>query len=414
MPGKSPYPAELRRRAVRMVAELRPDYPTEWATINAVATKLGIGTAETLRTWVRQAQIDEGSRPGRTTDESAELKRLRRENAELRRANEILKAASNFLRGRARPATHALVTFIDQHADVFGVEPICRVLTEHGCPISTSTYYAAKNRPPSARALRDAELDEYIQRIHAANYGVYGARKIWHQLQRAGHRVARCTVERRMRALGLQGARRGKKVRTTIADPGHERAADRLQRDFTTDRPNAAWVADFTHVAAWCGVVYVAFVVDVYSRTIVGWAASLTKHTTLVLDALDMALWRRERIGRPVEPGLIHHSDAGSQYTSFRFTTHLLAAGIDASIGTVGDALDNALMESQIGLYKTELIKPRGPWRSLADVELATAEWVDWFNATRLHSAIGHLPPEEYEALYYAQHQPSEPAGINR
>ncbi|MFC7585690.1 IS3 family transposase [Nonomuraea antimicrobica] len=414
MPGKSPYPDELRRRAVRMVAEVRPDYPTEWATINAVATKLGIGTAETLRTWVRQAQIDEGSRPGRTTDESAELKRLRRENAELRRANEILKAASGFLRGRARPATHALVTFIDQHADVFGVEPICRVLTGHGCPISTSTYYAAKNRPPSPRAVRDAELDAHIQRIHAANYGVYGARKVWQQLLREGHRVARCTVERRMRTLGLQGARRGKKVRTTTADPAHERAADRLRRDFTAQRPNAAWVADFTHVAAWCGVVYVAFVVDVYSRAIVGWAASLTKHTTLVLDALDMALWWRERTGHPVGPGLIHHPDAGSQYTSFRFTTHLLAAGIDASIGTVGDALDNALMESQIGLYKTELIKPRGPWRSLADVELATAEWVAWFNTTRLHSAIGHLPPDEFEAIYNAQHQPNEALAINR
>ncbi|QFY05351.1 IS3 family transposase [Nonomuraea phyllanthi] len=414
MPGKSPYPAELRRRAVRMVAEVRPDYPTEWATINAVATKLGIGTAETLRTWVRQAQIDEGSRPGRTTDESAELKRLRRENAELRRANEILKAASGFLRGRARPATHALVTFIDQHAEVFGVEPICRVLTEHGCPMSTSAYYAAKNRPPSPRAVRDAELDAHIQRIHADNYGVYGARKVWQQLLREGHRVARCTVERRMRALGLQGARRGKKIRTTTPDPGHERAADRLQRDFTAQRPNSAWVADFTHVTAWCGVVYVAFVVDVYSRAIVGWAASLTKHTTLVLDALDMALWRRERTGHPAGPGLIHHSDAGSQYTSFRFTTHLLAAGIDASIGTVGDALDNALMESQIGLYKTELIKPRGPWRSLADVELATAEWVAWFNTTRLHSAIGHLPPEEFEAIYYAQHHPDEALAINR
>jgi putative transposase len=306
------------------------------------------------------------------------------------------------------------VTFIDQHAGVFGVEPICRVLTEHGCPISTSTYYAAKRRPPSPRAVRDAELDEHIQRIHAGNYGVYGVRKIWHQLQREGHQVARCTVERRMRVLGLHGARRGKRVRTTVADPGHERAADRLQRDFTAARPNAAWVADFTHVTAWCGVVYVAFVVDVYSRAIVGWAASLTKHTSLVLDALDMALWRREHTGRPVQPGLIHHSDAGSQYTSFRFTTHLLAAGIDASIGTVGDALDNALMESQIGLYKTELIKPRGPWRSLAEVELATAEWIDWFNATRLHSAIGHLPPEEFEALYYAQHQPNEPVGINR
>ncbi|MEO3795822.1 IS3 family transposase [Nonomuraea sp. B10E15] len=205
------------------------------------------------------------------------------------------------------------MTFIDQHADVFGVEPICRVLTEHGCPMSTSTYYAAKSRLPSARTVRDAELDEHITRIHAANYGVYGARKVWQQLLREGHRVARCTVERRMRALGLQGARRGKKIRTTTPDPGHERAADRLRRDFTATRPNAAWVADFTHVTAWRGLVYVAFVVDVYSRAIVGWAASLTKHTTLVLDALDMALWRRERTGHPAGPGLIHHSDAGSQ-----------------------------------------------------------------------------------------------------
>ncbi|MEU8319676.1 IS3 family transposase [Nonomuraea sp. NPDC048881] len=306
------------------------------------------------------------------------------------------------------------MTFIDQHADVFGVEPICRVLTQHGCPISTSTYYAAKRRPPSTRAVRDAELDEHIQRIHAANYGVHGARKVWQQLLREGHQVARCTVERRMRTLGLQGVRRGKKIRTTTPDPGHERASDRLRRDFTATRPNAIWVADFTHVSTWCGVVYVAFVVDIYFRAIVGWAASLTKHTTLVLDALDMALWRRGRTGHPVGPGLIAHSDAGSQYTSFRFTTHLLTAGIDASIGTVGDALDNALMESQIGLYKTELIKPRGPWRSLAEVELATAEWVAWFNATRLHSAIGHLPPEEFEAIYYAQHHPNEALAINR
>lgn len=306
------------------------------------------------------------------------------------------------------------MTFIDEHQHLFGVEPICRVLTEHGMKISTSTYYAAKHRTPSARTLRDAELDTHIQRIHTANYGVYGARKIWRQLQREGHQAARCTVERRMRALGLHGARRGTKTRTTIADPHHERAADRLRRDFTAARPNATWVADFTYVATWCGVVYVAFVVDVYSRAIVGWAASTTKQTTLVLDALDMALWRRTRTGRPIEPGLIHHSDAGSQYTSFRFTAHLMSTGIDASIGTVGDALDNALMESQIGLYKTELIKRRGPWRSLADVEWATAEWVEWFNTSRLHSAIGHLPPEEYEALYYAQHQPNELVGINR
>ncbi|MEV6867796.1 IS3 family transposase [Streptosporangium subroseum] len=397
-----------------MVAEVRPDYPTEWAAINAVAAKLGIGTAETLRTWIRQAQIDEGVRPGTTTDESAELEKLRRENAELRRAGDILKATSGFLRGRARPATHALVVFIDEHAAVFGVEPICRVLTEHGCAICPSTYYAAKSRPLSARAIRDATLDEHIRRIHAANYDVYGTRKMWRQLLREGHQIARCTVERRMRALGLEGVRRGKKIRTTTANPSHERAGDLVKRDFTAIRPNAVWAADFTHVTTWCDIVYVAFVVDVHSRAIVGWSASTRKRTPLVPGALDMALWRRERAGHPAGPGLVHHSDAGSQYTSFRFTAHLLTAGIDASIGTVGDALDNALMESQIGLYKTELIKRGGPWRSLADVELATAEWIEWFNTTRLHSAIGNVPPEEFEAAYYAQHQPNQTAGINR
>ncbi|MBB5817026.1 putative transposase [Streptosporangium becharense] len=305
------------------------------------------------------------------------------------------------------------MTFIDEHRKVFGVEPICRVLTEHGLLISPSTYYAAKSRRPSARTVRDAELDGHIRRVHAANYGVYGARKVWRHLLREGHQVARCTVERRMRALGLAGARRGKKIRTTTADPGHQRASDLLKRDFSAPRPNMVWVADFTYVHAWCGIVYVAFVIDVYSRAIVGWSAATSKRAGLVLDALDMALWRRGRTGRPVGPRLIHHSDAGSQYTGFRFTAHLMGAGIDASIGTVGDALDNALMESQIGLYKTELIKPRGPWRTLAEVELATAEWVEWFNTTRLHSAIGNVPPEEYEALYYAQHQPSETIGIN-
>lgn len=305
------------------------------------------------------------------------------------------------------------MTFIDEHREVFGVEPICRVLSAYGLSIAPSTYYAAKARPPSARSVRDAELDEHIARIHTSNYGVYGVRKVWRQLLREGHQVARCTVERRMRALGLHGARRGRKVRTTIPGPGHQRAADLVKRDFTASQPNTVWVADFTYVPAWCGIVYVAFVVDVYSRAIVGWSASLSKRATLVLDALDMALWRRDRAGRPTGPGLIHHSDAGSQYTCFRFTTHLMTAGIDASIGTVGDALDNALMESQIGLYKTELIKPRGPWRSLAEVELATAEWAEWFNTTRLHSSIGTIPPDEYEALYYAQHLPSEPAEIN-
>jgi putative transposase len=306
------------------------------------------------------------------------------------------------------------VRFIDENRARFGgVEPICRVLAQHGWQIAPSGYYAAKARPRSARQLRDEELLERIRGIHAANYGVYGARKVWRELQREGHRVARCTVERLMRQAGLCGVVRGKKVRTTVADPGHQRAGDRVNRDFTAERPNRTWVADFTYVAMWSGIVYVAFVVDVYSRAIVGWTAATNKRTPLVLGALDMGLWRRDRAGRAVGAGLVHHSDAGSQYTSFRFTTHLLAADIDASIGTVGDALDNALMESTIGLYKTELIKPRGPWRGLADVELATAEWVDWYNAKRLHSAIGHVPPDEYESMYYAQHQPREVVGVN-
>jgi putative transposase len=306
------------------------------------------------------------------------------------------------------------VKFIDERRQEFGgVEPICRVLSQHGVSIAPSTYYAAKARPPSARAVRDGYLREQIRRVHQANYSVYGVRKVWTQLHREGHRVARCTVGRLMRADGLAGAVRGKTIRTTVADDRHERAGDLVNRDFTAPGPNRTWVADFTHVAAWCGVVYVAFVVDVYSRAIVGWSAATNKRTSLVLGALEMALWRRDRAGQTVRDGLIHHSDAGSQYTSLRFTTHLVTAGIDASIGSVGDALDNALMESTIGLYKTELIKPGGPWRSLAQVELATAEWVDWYNQVRLHSAIGYVPPAEYESTFYAQLQPREVVGAN-
>ncbi|WP_327667833.1 MULTISPECIES: IS3 family transposase [unclassified Streptomyces] len=270
-----------------------------------------------------------------------------------------------------------------------------------------------KETRASARAIRDAYLKAQISRVHADNYGVYGVRKVWRQLHREGIEAARCTVARLMRDLGLEGARRGKKIRTTIRDDGHDRAADLLQRDFTASRPNERWVADFTYVATWSGIVYVAFVVDVFSRAIVGWSAATSKRAKLVLDALDMALWRRDRAGTPIGPGLVHHSDAGRQYTSFAFTAHLLDAGIDASIGTVGDALDNALMESQIGLYKTELIKPRRPWRGLSDVELGTAEWVDWFNNQRLHTAIGDIPPHEHETNYYAQHQPQPAAGVN-
>jgi putative transposase len=305
------------------------------------------------------------------------------------------------------------VRFIDEHKGVFGVEPICRVLSQHGAPIAPSTYYAAKSRPASARAVRDARLRAEVTRVWKENREVYGADKVWLELNRQGISVARCTTERLMHQLGLQGVRRGRKVRTTTPGTGGHRAGDLLRRDFTAPAPNRRWVADFTYVTAWCGIVYVAFVVDIYSRAIVGWAAATHKRAKLVLDALQMALWRRDHDGHPPGPGLVHHSDAGSQYTSFVFTAHLIEAGIDASIGTVGDALDNALMESTIGLYKTELIKKDGPWRSLADVELATAGYVDWFNTRRLHTAIGGVPPAEYEAAYYAQNQPDPEAGSN-
>lgn len=252
--------------------------------------------------------------------------------------------------------------------------------------------------------MRDEELKERIQEVHTSNYRVYGARKIWRELNRQGHAVARCTVERLMRELGITGAVRGKKVITTLPGGQVERAPDRLERDFVAKAPNRCWVADFTHVKTWAGVVYIAFVVDTFSRRIVGWSAATVKETVFVLDAVEMAIWQRDRDQHPVQPGeLIHHSDAGSQYTSFRLAEHLDAAGIAASIGSVGDADDNALMESAIGLFKTELIKPRRPWKTLSDVELATAEYVDWYNHRRLHGEIGHVPPVEYETTYYTE-----------
>ncbi|MCH5678001.1 IS3 family transposase [Streptomyces gilvus] len=407
MARPSRYPLELRRRAVRMVAEVRDDYPNETAALQVVADKLGIGSRETLRNWLKQHDIDAGTRPGTTTEESAQIKALKKENAELKRANEILKAAAKFLRGRARPATHALVAFIDEHRDRFGgVEPICRTLTAHDCKIAPSTYYAHKKRlkTPSARSVRDEELKERIREVYTSNYRVYGARKIWRELNRQGHAVARCTVERLMRELGLQGAVRGKRVITTIPGGQAERAPDLVDRDFVAAAPNRCWVADFTHVKTWSSTVYIAFVVDTFSRRIVGWSAATVKETVFVLDALEMAVWQRDRDQRPIRPGeLIHHSDAGSQYTSFKLAEHLDAAGIAASIGSVGDAYDNALMESTIGLYKTELIKPQRPWKTLAHVELATAEWVDWYNHRRLHGEIGHVPPVEYEANHYME-----------
>lgn len=298
-----------------------------------------------------------------------------------------------------------IVEFIDNHKQEFGVEPICRVLTEHGCKVSSSTYYDARSRPPSKRAVRDDELKSEIVRVHESNYSVYGARKVWLQCRREDIEVARCTVERLMGELGLEGARRGKKKRTTVADPLADRAADLVQRRFCPEAPNVLWVADFTYVSTWSGWVYVAFVIDAFSRRILGWRSSTEMTTPLVLDAIEHAIWTRTREGVTDLSGLIHHNDRGSQYTSVAFTERLVEAGIDASVGTTGDSYDNALAESINGLYKTELIKAQGPWRTVDQVEVATLEWVDWFNHRRLYEHCGDLPPAEYEELYYRQHR---------
>ena len=306
------------------------------------------------------------------------------------------------------------MSFIAAHAERrtddglrWGVEPICRVLTEHGTPIAPSTFYDARSRR-TTRAERDARLRADIARVHAANYGVYGARKVWLALNRDGIPVARCTVERLMRELGLAGARRGTRRRTTIADPAAARPADLVQRRFSPARPDAVWVADFTYVATWSGTVYVAFVLDCHSRRILGWRAATSMRTALVLDALEQAIWTRGREGVSDLSGLVCHNDAGSQYTSIAFTERLAAAGAAPSVGTVGDALDNALAETHIGLFKTELVRSRGPWRGLDDVELATLEWVDWHNNRRLHTACHDLTPVEYEQVFYGHHPAQE------
>jgi transposase InsO family protein len=275
-------------------------------------------------------------------------------------------------------------------------------------PIAPSTYHDAKHRPPSARKLRDEELMTQIARVHGENFGVYGARKVWRQLHREGTVLARCTVERLMRELGLEGVRRGKTRKTTTPDGAAPRPADLVERDFTATRPNELWVSDLTYVATWSGFIYVAFVVDVFSRFIVGWQASRSLRTDLALDALEMAIWSR----KGDLDGLVHHSDRGSQYLSIRYTERLAEAGAVTSVGSRGDSYDNALAETIFGLYKTELIRRRGPWKGIDDVEYSTLEWVDWFNHRRLLERVGDVPPAEFEATYRRKEDPSHAAGL--
>ena len=283
---------------------------------------------------------------------------------------------------------------VDANREEFGVEPICRALG-----IASSTYYAVKAREasPSASAVRDDDLADEIREVHEKNLSVYGARKMWWALQREGTQVACCTVERLMAREGLKGAIRGEKRRTTIPEGQSTRAPDLVDRDFKASAPSRLWVSDFTYVPAWSGTVYVAFTIDVFSRRIVGWKADTTMKTPLVLDTLEMALWARDHHGQPVPQGLIAHSDAGSQYTSFAFTQRLVDAGADASIGSIGDGYDNAVAESTIGLYKTELINQQGPRKTMEQVEFATLQWVDWYNHQRLHGSCDKLTPVEYK-----------------
>jgi transposase InsO family protein len=302
-----------------------------------------------------------------------------------------------------------MVRFIDAQREEHGVEPICEVL-----PIAPSTYYARKASEVDAskrsdRVLRDAQLRQEIERVWKDNFGVYGARKVWRQLVRERVAVARCTVERLMQAMGLQGAIRGKRYqRTTIADEAASRPADLVARNFTADRPNQLWVADLTYVATWSGFAYVAFITDVFSRKIVGWRVSNSLRSDLALDALEQAIHARPDISQ-----LVHHSDRGMQYLSIRYTERLAEVGIEPSVGSVGDSYDNALAETIFGIYKTELIHHCGPWRNLEQVEFATLKWVDWFNNRRLFGPIGNMPPTEFEARYdQIQEAPAMAAGF--
>ena len=270
--------------------------------------------------------------------------------------------------------------------------------------IAPSTYYEHVDRQPSHRQLRDESLKADIERVHTANYGVYGARKVWLALNREGIGVARCTVERLMAELGLSGAVRGKAKRTTMADPAASRPADLVGRRFGPPAPNRLWVADLTYVSTWSGFAYVSFVVDAYARRILGWRVASTMATAMVLDSIEQAIWTRQREGVFDLKDVVHHTDRGSQYMSIRFSERLAEAGIQPSVGAVGSSYDNALAETINGLYKTEVIKPRKPWRTIEQVELATAEWVDWFNHRRLYEYCGDIPPVELETAYYAQH----------
>ncbi|HCS7476164.1 TPA: IS3 family transposase [Escherichia albertii] len=389
------FSPEVRQRAIRMVLESQGEYDSQWAAICSIAPKIGC-TPETLRVWVRQHERDTGGGDGGLTSaERQRLKELERENRELRRSNDILRQASAYFgEGGVRPPLEKVMPLLDKLRKLYGVGPVCSELH-----IAPSTYYHCQQQrhhpyKRSARAQRDDWLKKEILRVYDGNHQVYGVRKVWRQLLREGIRVARCTVARLMAVMGLAGVLRGKKVRTTVSRKAVA-AGDRVNRQFVAERPDQLWVADFTYVSTWQGVVYVAFIIDVFAGYIVGWRVSSSMETTFVLDALEQALWAR----RP--SGTVHHSDKGSQYVSLAYTQRLKEAGLLASTGSTGDSYDNAMAESINGLYKAEVIH-RKSWKNRTEVELATLTWVDWYNNRRLLERLGYIPPAEAEKAYYA------------
>ncbi|WP_439214260.1 IS3 family transposase [Duffyella gerundensis] len=388
------FPPEVRQRAIRMVLENQNTYNSQWAAICSIAPKIGC-TPETLRIWIRQQEPVDDEQNALTASERQRLKELEREVRELRRSNDILRQASAyFCPGGARPPLEKIMPLLENLSGEHGVGPVC-----HELDIAPSTYYWHQQRREcperrSSRDKRDAVLIPEIQRVYEENYSVYGVRKVWRQLKREGVGVARCTIERLMKALQLRGVTRGKSVRTTRSNKA-ETPQDRVNRQFVAERPDSLWVADFTYVSTWQGFAYVAFIIDVFAGVIVGWRVSSTMETSFVLDALEQALWAR----RP--SGTIHHSDKGSQYVSLAYTRRLQDAELLASTGSTGDSYDNAMAESINGLYKAEVIH-RQSWKTRQDVELATLKWVDWYNNHRLMERTGYIPPVEAEKAYYA------------
>ncbi|WP_420543025.1 IS3 family transposase [Serratia bockelmannii] len=396
------YPPELRERAVRMLLEHRDEYDSEPDAIRAISSKIGCHY-DTLRAWLRQHKNDVrgDTNPVSTdvselsTNERQRLKELERENRELRRSNDILRQASAyFCAGGARPPLEKIMPLMQRLSGTHGVRPVCRELD-----IAPSTYYwhQQRQRHPekcSQREKYDVQISQEIKRVYEENYSVYGARKVCRQLLREGFSVARCTVERLMKIIGLRGVLRGKVIKATVGRKTAT-AADLVNRQFVAERPNQLWCADFTYVSTWQGFAYVAFIIDVFAGTIVGWRVSSSMEARFVLDALEQALWSR----RPT--GTTHHSDKGSQYVSLAYTQRLQEAELLASTGSTGDSYDNALAESINGLYKAEVIH-RKSWKNHAEVELATLAWVDWFNNRRLLERLGHIPPVEAEKAYYA------------